>query len=115
MLVQSVVAPYNLVPLPTSDKTLFPNGFPAGKFPVVVTIDIDENIRLSALQIPKPVLSGSITVPYVDRLGDGKTGFVFSVRQYISGYEGDEVSSYANGRCCIWPSLLPTCEAKTRS
>lgn len=92
--VQDAVAPYNLVPLPTSDETLFPNGFPAGTHPVLVEVDMETDIRMSALQIPTPLLSGSIQVPYVDRLGDGETGFLFSVDQYIGGYDGNDVSGY---------------------
>lgn len=92
--VQSAVTPYKLVSLPTSDKTLFPNGFPAGKHPVLVTMTIENDIRMSALQIPTPLLAGSILVPYVDRLGNGATGFQFSVKQFIGGYDGDDVSGY---------------------
>lgn len=54
---------------------------------------------MSALQIPTPLLSGSIAVPYVDRLKDGKTGFLFSVENYIGGYDGDDMSGYVPGRC----------------
>lgn len=92
--VQSAVEPYKLVPLPTSDTSLFPNGFPAGTHPVLVTISQENDIRMTALQIPTPLLTGSIVVPYVDRLGDGKTAFQFSVKQYIGGYDGDDVSAY---------------------
>ena len=53
--------------------------------------------------MPTPLLAGSIMVPYVDRLGDGKTGFVFSVKQYIGGYNGDDVSGYVPGRRLIFP------------
>lgn len=92
--VESAVAPYKLVPLPTSDKTLFPNGFPAGKRPVLVQVDLENDIRMATLQIPTPLLGGSIQVPYVDRLGDGKTGFIFSVRTYIGGYDGNGGGGY---------------------
>ena len=67
-------------------------------FPVLVTIDIENDIRMSSLQIPMPLLGGSIIVPFVDRLGDGKTGFTFSVKQYIGGYDGDDVSGYVPGK-----------------
>lgn len=86
------------MPLPTSDKTLFLNGFPAGKHPVLVTVAIQNDIRMSALQIPTPLLAGSILVPYVDRLGNGATGFQFSVKQFIGGYDGDDVSGYVPGK-----------------
>ena len=64
---------------------------------MLVTIDQESDIRMSALQIPTPLLAGSITVPYVDRLGDGKTGFQFSVKQYIGGYDGDNVAGLVPG------------------
>lgn len=86
------------MPLPTSDTTLFPNGFPTGTHPVLVTIDIENDIRMSSLQIPDPLLAGSIIVPYVDRLGDGKTGFQFNIKQYIGGHDGDDVSGYVPGK-----------------
>lgn len=66
--------------------------------PVLVTIDQESDIRMSALQIPTPLLAGSIVVPYVDRLGDGETGFQFSVKQYIGGYDGDNISGLVPGR-----------------
>ena len=66
--------------------------------PVLVTIDEESDIRMSALQIPTPLLAGSIVVPYVDRLGDGETGFQFSVKQYIGGYDGDNISGLVPGR-----------------
>ena len=66
--------------------------------PVLVTIDQESDIRMSALQIPTPLLAGSIVVPYVDRLGNGETGFQFSVKQYIGGYDGDNISGLVPGR-----------------
>ena len=95
--VQSAVAPYNLVPLPTSDTSLFPNGFPEGMHPVLVQISLENDIRMAVLQIPA-LDAGSITVPWVDRLGDGKTGFSFSVKQYIGGYKGSDVGGYVPGK-----------------
>lgn len=65
---------------------------------MLVSIYLDNDIRMTALQIPTPLLSASIQVPYVDRLGDGETGFLFSVKQYIGGYDGDDVSGYVPGK-----------------
>ena len=96
--VQAAVAPYKLLPLPTSDATLFPKGFPAGQFPVLVESSLESDIRMSSLQIMSSLLQGSITVPYVDRLGDGKTPFKFSVDQYIGGVNGQDVSGYVPGK-----------------
>ena len=78
---------------------------------MLVQTNIENDIRMSALQIPTPLLGGSISVPNVDRLGDGKTGFVFSVKQYIGGYDGDDVSGYVPGKRFTLPPPLPR-EAK---
>lgn len=80
-------------------------------FPVLVSSYIDNDIRMSALQIPTPLLAGSIQVPYVDRLGDGKTGFLFSVKQYIGGYEGDDVEGYVPGKRFVF---LPSSSRETK-
>ena len=92
--VATAVEPYNLLPLPTTDTTLFPHGFPAGKFPVLVNVAYSNDIRMSALELPTPLMEGGITVPYVDRLADGKTPFSFSVRSYIGGVDGDTFTPY---------------------
>lgn len=65
---------------------------------MLVAINIQNDIRMSALQIPTPLLAANIQVPYVDRLGDGKAGFQFSVKQYIGGYDGSDVSAYVPGK-----------------
>lgn len=62
-------------------------------------IYINNDIRMTALQIPKPLLNGGILVPYVDRLNDGKTGFLFGVKQYIGGYKGNDVEGVVPGEC----------------
>ena len=66
---------------------------------MLVEIDMETDIRMSALQMSTPLLCGRIQVPYVDRLGDGKTGFLFSVDQYIGGYDGSDVAAYVPGKC----------------
>ena len=92
--VASAVAPYSLLPLPTTDATLFPNGFPAGKFPVLVYVDYANDIRMSALQLPTALMEGAIIVPWVDRLADRKTPFSFSVKDYIGGVDGEDITPY---------------------
>ena len=96
--VEEAVKPYSLIPLPTSDKTLFPNGFPAGKHPVLVSITFQNDIRMTALQIPTQLLGGAIEVPYVDRLGDRVTGFLYSVKGYIGGYKGSVLGATVPGK-----------------
>ncbi|KAF7965871.1 hypothetical protein HWV62_41194 [Athelia sp. TMB] len=67
-----VPAQYNLLPV---DETLLPN-FPEGKFPLIVIGGLDFNISdtLGLLQFAQ----GRIQIPFVDRLGDGKTPFMFA-------------------------------------
>ncbi|KAL8834864.1 MAG: hypothetical protein Q9170_003564 [Blastenia crenularia] len=99
--VQSVV-PHPLLTPPFSDKTLFPKGFPANAFPVFVATGYQNDIRMSALQIPA-LMAGSIYVPYTDRLKDGKTPFNYPVQNYIGGVNGQDVGG-------VVPSLVGTAE-----
>ena len=62
-LVEAAAKPYNLVPLQTSNKTLFPNGFTTGYRPVLVAIDLGSDVRMSVLQLAASLIQGSITVP----------------------------------------------------
>lgn len=91
-LVTKAVFPYKLLKLPTSDSSLFPSGFPAGKHPVVITVGLASDIRMNLLQLSQDLFQGSIIVPYVDRLNDGKTPFRFSVRNYIGGLNDNDVN-----------------------
>lgn len=54
---------------------------------------------MTALQIPTPLFSAGIIVPYVDRLNDSTTGFLFGVKQYIGGYKGNSVAGVVPGKC----------------
>ena len=96
--VAAAVKPYNLLPLPTADTSLFPNGFPQGKFPVLVASTFQSDIRMGDLQLPKQLLGGSLQVPYVDRLGDGKTPFLFNIKQFVGGYNGADISASVPGK-----------------
>ena len=93
--VQSVV-PYPLLPVPTSDKTLFPKGFPANKHPVLTSAGYMNDIRRGKLYIPN-LLGASIYFPFVDRLKDGKTPFNYPVRNYIGGVNGKDVQGLVPG------------------
>ena len=89
--VQKVTQPYLLLPVPANDRTLFPQGFPAGKHPVVVSSGYMNDIRMSALEIDT-LLGASIYVPFTDRLRDGKTPFTYPARNYIGGVNGMDLS-----------------------
>lgn len=91
--VAAAVRPYKLLPVPVNDESLYPNGFPADKHPVLTQIGFQNDIRMSLLQLMDPLLGASIQVPYVDRLNDGKTPFLFSVKQYIGGVDGKDITS----------------------
>ena len=96
--VEKAVSPYELLSLPIDDASLFPNGFPAGKHPVLVQSSFGSDIRMSVLQLPDELLSGGISVPYTDRLGDEKTPFTFSVKQYVGGANGQDISGVVPGK-----------------
>ncbi|KAB8349537.1 hypothetical protein FH972_023563 [Carpinus fangiana] len=92
----TVVAPNKLVPLPTSDKSVFPNGFPAGTHPVVVLQGFGNDIRMQAANVPlfiKSLLTATVLVPYVDALKDGKTPFTLQVANYLSGVNGNDINT----------------------
>ena len=94
--VQLLVKPYSLIPPNTADKTLFPNGFPPNAHPVLVSSGYANDIRMINLQIAA-LKQGNIYVPYVDRLGDGKTPFNYMVQNYIGGTKKN-VEAYIPGQ-----------------
>ena len=53
---------------------------------------------MNLLQLAKNLFSGSFVIPYVDRLGDGKTPFRFSVKSYIGGLNDDNVNALVPGK-----------------
>lgn len=53
---------------------------------------------MSLLQIKEALFSGSIYVPYTDRLNDGKTPFNYPVRNYIGGLNGEDVRGVVPGK-----------------
>ena len=95
--VKSVVTPYSLLPVPTGDASLFPSGFPADAHPVLVSFGYNNDIRMSALQI-QSLMEANIIVPYVDRLGDGKTPFQSAVRNWIGGTNGQDIMGLVPGK-----------------
>ncbi|KAI4172573.1 MAG: hypothetical protein LQ346_008573 [Caloplaca aetnensis] len=118
---ESVVQPYKLITPPASDKTLFPAGLSAGTHPVVVSTGLQNDIRMSLLQIKEALFSGSIYVPYTDRLNDGKTPFNYGVRNYIGGLNGEDVRGLIpaivatlGGTTVFVASFIPENEAYAR-
>ncbi|KAH9809078.1 ProP, Permease of the major facilitator superfamily, partial [Teratosphaeria destructans] len=63
----------SLAPVPTTDTTLFPSGFPSTDHPVLVSSGFDDDIRQSVLQIDGALLAGSVYVPYVRRAAPATT------------------------------------------
>ncbi|KAI4146539.1 MAG: hypothetical protein L6R39_003430 [Caloplaca ligustica] len=100
--VQALVQPYSLITPPFSDATLFPKGFPANSHPVLVATGYQNDIRMFNLQISS-LMSGSIYIPYTDRLKDGKTPFNYPVQNYIGGVNGQDVQAAV-------PALVGTAE-----
>lgn len=97
--VQLLVKPYSLIPPNTADTTLFPNGFPPNAHPVLVSSGYANDIRMINLQIAA-LKQGSIYVPYVDRLKDGKTPFNYPVQNYIGGTQ-KFVEAYIPGQTLL--------------
>ncbi|EME41159.1 hypothetical protein DOTSEDRAFT_73553 [Dothistroma septosporum NZE10] len=76
-----------LLDVPTSDETLFPNGFPAGQHPVMVNIGYTDDIRMTVLQIDGPLLNGDIYATYVSQNGSSAP-LQASLNGYIAGPNG---------------------------
>ena len=76
-----------LLDVPASDTTLFPNGFPEGMHPVLATIGLGDDIRMSALQIDGGLKSGAVIATYVSQHG-GATPLSASLTGYIAGENG---------------------------
>ena len=53
---------------------------------------------MNTLQLSKNLFQGSIIVPYVDYLKDGKTPFRANVKSYIGGLNDDLVNSGVPGK-----------------
>ncbi|KAL9107666.1 MAG: hypothetical protein Q9227_007473 [Pyrenula ochraceoflavens] len=88
-VVQSAVS-WPLLSPPLSDQTLFPNGFPSDSHPVLCMSAYMNDIRMSVLQIQN-LFGGGCTIPYVDRLKDGKSAFQASARQWVGGANGNDL------------------------
>ncbi|KAK4619360.1 hypothetical protein CLAFUW4_10835 [Fulvia fulva] len=70
-----------------SDPTLFPNGFPAGQHPVMVSIGLTDDIRMSVLQIDGPLLNSNIYATYVSQNGN-PAPLAAGLNSYIAGPDG---------------------------
>ncbi|KAL8995264.1 MAG: hypothetical protein Q9169_004970 [Polycauliona sp. 2 TL-2023] len=107
--VQSLVPLYPLLTPPFTDRTLFPTGFPANAHPVVVNTGYQNDIRMANLKIDA-LLSAAVSIPYVDRLRDGKTPFQATVQNYIGGVNDDQTTAYLNS---LIPSIVGTLGGST--
>lgn len=72
---------------PPNDPSLFPSGFPNGTHPVLVNIGLNDDIRMSALQIDGGLMTASIYVPYVAQSGS-QTPLSAALPNYIAGQDG---------------------------
>ncbi|EME88446.1 uncharacterized protein MYCFIDRAFT_88919 [Pseudocercospora fijiensis CIRAD86] len=75
-----------LLPVP-NDQSLFPQGFPAGMHPVLVSNGRNDDIRMSALQIDGALMTADIYVPYVSK-GGSQTPLSAALPNYIAGENG---------------------------
>jgi hypothetical protein len=60
---------------------------------VLASAAFNADIRMGSLQIIESMLQGGLTIPYVDRLNDGKTPFIWSHRDYIGDYDGADIQT----------------------
>ncbi|KAL4962174.1 uncharacterized protein BDV14DRAFT_178830 [Aspergillus stella-maris] len=76
---------------------ILPSSFPEGKHPLLVSAGYDNDIRMTALdlvplQIPA-LMAGSVILPYVDVLKDGKTPINAPINTYIGGIDGQDLQA----------------------
>jgi hypothetical protein len=83
------------MPVP-SDTSLFPAGFPSNKHPVLVYSGFTNDIRMISLQI-KNLFSAGIYIPYVDRLPNSGSPFLYPLRNYLGGYNGQDIAPLIPG------------------
>ncbi|MCJ1355447.1 MAG: hypothetical protein MMC33_005439 [Icmadophila ericetorum] len=83
--------PYPLIPVPR-DTSIFVTPFPAGYHPVIVSSGYMNDIRMSIFQIAS-LVGAQIAVPYVDRLENGETSFLYPLINYIGGANGEDLMS----------------------
>ncbi|KAF2773076.1 hypothetical protein EJ03DRAFT_324129 [Teratosphaeria nubilosa] len=84
----------SLAPVPTTDTTLFPSGFPSSDHPVLVSSGFDDDIRQSVLQIDGALLVGSVYVPYVRRAGASANSILTApLNNYLVGENGNAISA----------------------
>lgn len=79
-----------------SDPNVFPDGFPSGYQPVLVTTGYTDDIRISALQIDGALPQGTIYVTYVSKGGS-------------STPLAAQASSYSKSR--LLPFCFPSCKS----
>lgn len=96
-VVSSIVAPKKLIPI-APDTARFPNGWPAGTHPVVVSGSYNTYIEMLGLSIPNSLMAASVRVPCVDQLGDGKTCFDMAITDYIGGPNGQLLPGLVPGK-----------------
>lgn len=77
----------SLLPLPTDNKALFPNGFPTGMHPVLANVGVQSDIQMSALQIDGGLKGASVYATYISREGK-PTPLAASLSSYIAGEHG---------------------------
>lgn len=84
----------NLLDVPSSDASLFPNGFPEGFHPVIASSGFLSDIRLSLLQLDGPLQFNLITVPYVSK-GTSTAAVAAPLNGYISGTSAQALEQFA--------------------
>jgi len=84
--VEKAIYPYELLPLP---EAVFPEGFPNDTHPVIAQIGYQNDIRQFELLAIDKLMAGSLLVPFVDRLNNGATPFIYPLDNWIGGVDND--------------------------
>ena len=87
------VSNVQLVPLPTSDKSLFPKGFASDKHTVLVNAGLGDDIRMAVAQIDGPLIMGQIIIPFVRRYNSKPaTVLQAQLNGYLAGPGNNQVA-----------------------
>jgi len=94
-----VPSQYSLLPV---NETLLPK-FPQGKFPLLVVGGLDYNISdtLGLLQFAQ----GRINIPFVDRLSDGKTSFIYTPSLLMDNLVSGAIAAVEVGSP-VYPAII---------
>lgn len=99
-VVQRLVAPYDLLPVPGDNATLFPQGWDDANHPVIVYAGLQNQIKLR-VGVPLSIdelLGSSAYVPYTDVLRDGQSAIQHPVKNFIGATNEEDLMTVVPGK-----------------